>query len=1033
MKSTKEHLKFYTKHTWKHIRKNKINCLGCLSAFLVVSISAMTITLLTNSPVIFLRLSEVEHGEYELEIKPSNGTSGKTLNYTKMVNYTQNYENNALDYSSPRMVSSVEVYPVSQCNLPNPPPENYNWTYLGFGSNDSCFQNSTGNGNCLQKYCALDPSQKHDGNLYLINTQLEKRMEFGRNWDYETICPGCCYFTSSEASKMKVNKGDQVILRIKLGDEFIPQIQQAMINAGLVNQSSNETTIMMDYDWTFLNIPLYVNEIVPDGDGKTENSASGVIYSEFDYFMKTAADHLYPYANASFVEAFRNIDLSFFADYVYFNHQPPRSSMYDSSNFDKIKTNFVGFVSKILYRIGFQNLDASEPLLSSLRGYRFFQLFLGLILTIIIAILIALSMILIYSLLLVSVETRTFEMAVMRTVGITKSGLIKLVIFQALFYALPAWATGLAFGQIFYLGIAKFFGNLIGSKIGNKLSPTAILISTALGILIPIFSSIYPIKLALEKNLVDSLNVRQSKTQGVKYKFERAVSSKIPAAALVIGISLSVYGFLIYYLFPLALLSFNLALLLNMFFWIIAALLFGLVILSLNIEYPIEKAIAYIFLIFNKTYVRTMVLKNLIAHRVRNRKTTIMYALSLGFIIFIAIQFNLQLTSVEYSIKQQNGCEMQILSGYGSSSHGIQRIRNISAFEDYASNNSKIKSFSWVSQDLALAIGNLNYANLSIPSRVELFSYSVQIMAVSPNLLDITKDQFLDIDTDIKEMSDTMNVIDQLYTIRGSSSALIGTLYKNKLDLTVNDIYVLYTTGSSNGKDYLNITTLRPISFLSSCPIATMSKLPSVSLQTIFVSFYTYLQLSQQSIHSIEEIPMQRFLLEFEKTIDFQNGTKITYDDSLTVWDFRDSVKPFAIAKKIMNAFFIFSIIMSNIICFFALVSSMRINIFEQTIETGILRAIGFSKRTIIFVFIAEAFVLIFSSSIIGFIIGLIVAYTMYLQNALFMGFSVPFSFPYTILLVILACSFVFAFLAAFFPARSLLKKPVTEILRTNI
>lgn len=55
-------------------------------------------------------------------------------------------------------------------------------------------------------------------------------------------------------------------------------------------------------------------------------------------------------------------------------------------------------------------------------------LFLGLIFNVIIVLFIILSVLLIYSLLMISVETKTFEFGVMRMVGLSKSGIINMII-----------------------------------------------------------------------------------------------------------------------------------------------------------------------------------------------------------------------------------------------------------------------------------------------------------------------------------------------------------------------------------------------------------------------------------------------------------------------------------------------------------------------------------------------------------------------------------------------------------------------------
>ena len=65
---------------------------------------------------------------------------------------------------------------------------------------------------------------------------------------------------------------------------------------------------------------------------------------------------------------------------------------------------------------------------------QFIQLFLGLTLNLFILILVVLSVVLIYSLLLVSVETRQLEMGILRTMGVNHRLIVQLVFSQAFSY-----------------------------------------------------------------------------------------------------------------------------------------------------------------------------------------------------------------------------------------------------------------------------------------------------------------------------------------------------------------------------------------------------------------------------------------------------------------------------------------------------------------------------------------------------------------------------------------------------------------------
>jgi hypothetical protein len=95
--------------------------------------------------------------------------------------------------------------------------------------------------------------------------------------------------------------------------------------------------------------------------------------------------------------------------------------------------------------------------------------------------------------------------------------------------------------------------------------------------------------------LHDSLDTNRSKTKAVTYKIERASDGGINYTLVIVGAMISIFGFVIYYFFPLSLLSFNLSLLLAMFFILLLGMLFGLTMLSLNVETLLETLFSYVF------------------------------------------------------------------------------------------------------------------------------------------------------------------------------------------------------------------------------------------------------------------------------------------------------------------------------------------------------------------------------------------------------------------------------------------------------
>jgi len=86
-------------------------------------------------------------------------------------------------------------------------------------------------------------------------------------------------------------------------------------------------------------------------------------------------------------------------------------------------------------------------------------------------------------------------------------------------------------------------------------------------------------------------------------------------------------------------------------------------------------------------------------------------------------------------------------------------------------------------------------------------------------------------------------------------------------------------------------------------------------------------------------------------------------------------------------------------------------NIIQNRREIGVLRSIGMKKKEITMLYVYEAFVLVFASSLFGILIGTTVSWTMTMQEILFTGLPIPFQFPfsnfYTSFLVAIVCAFL--------------------------
>ena len=92
-------------------------------------------------------------------------------------------------------------------------------------------------------------------------------------------------------------------------------------------------------------------------------------------------------------------------------------------------------------------------------------MFIGLIFDIIVILFVIVSILLIYSLLLISVETKTLEIGIMRLVGLSKTNFVSMILVQSFLYVLPA----VIFGFIFYVpAMALIYSFLFTDDLGFK-------------------------------------------------------------------------------------------------------------------------------------------------------------------------------------------------------------------------------------------------------------------------------------------------------------------------------------------------------------------------------------------------------------------------------------------------------------------------------------------------------------------------------------------------------------------------------------
>ena len=158
-------------------------------------------------------------------------------------------------------------------------------------------------------------------------------------------------------------------------------------------------------------------------------------------------------------------------------------------------------------------------------------------------------------------------------------------------------------------------------------------------------------------------------------------------------------------------------------------MLFGLTLLTSNLQRLLEILLVHVLLIFEKPSFRKMVLKNLTAHKMRNKMTSLIFSLALGFIIFLIVSYNLQIQNASLMNLQKKGSYLII------NSDEFEAVKPEIFDPVIRQHMDKIESFSYVSYDLART-ANQEIKSIKASDRARIKSFDIGLYAVTPSIFD---------------------------------------------------------------------------------------------------------------------------------------------------------------------------------------------------------------------------------------------------------------------------------------------------------
>jgi len=942
--------------------------ISVLSCYLAITVALVANTTISNSPLLFLRMSEISQGEIDLSIWPARDTSSyvRFLDSVKMDSLVGNAATLA-----PRII------------FPN----------AGIYDQDST---------------------KQVYNLMVFDTEREKKAGIGRKFDSPELGEGECAIHEDIASKLGVNVGDELSLSVGMGNYLnIYYVLHELIAAEDLEDPEAEIEEERDTEYEF---KCKVASMFDSLKGKLPSDDEDVyFYMELKHFLKSIS------AATPTGEIVRP-PLDFLKDEdpykvvteVNSNH-PNRMEIYKDNDYDNIKKELVVFVEAILDKLGFFPVSSHMPILEDLESYSMAAVFLGIVMNLVVIVLAAISSYLIYSLLMISFDTRMFEMGIFRVIGIRKYALCLLVFVQALLFVLPALIIGIGTSFLYLWIISNIFDNRLQFSFRPVPSGGAFIWAICVGFIVPLLAALIPMFNVLDKSLSESIDMEHSKSQGVHITIEYA-TNKTNWSLVVFGLIIIAFGLLVYYMLPLSILLMDYQLMLWIFIIVLLAMFIGLIMIAMNIHHLIELFIIYIILFLETAYMKMVIAKNLIAHRIRNQRTGTTFSVVIGFLMFVIVAYTLELENARLTMLRSHGGYLRF---------HLRRNRDILTFRDIiraeqvlAKHKDKLEGFVWTPQELQFN-PYLRVREAYASDYAVLNSFRTIVVPISPQFFEVTSREFLT----IEEKNDTsdLSLAEQLYTPRGSQAMGLGSYLKRELGLSVNNPNSTFLLRFSRLTDHV-VYESRPLFMLKTCPYLTISRLTR-SWQNGAISYPLFLKFTNFSSTSLllyrslivkvkdnKNSYLDEIAAELKKVADEAQSTT-------RVWSYSESAEDIDSVNGFLDIIFSVIIILFMLLFAFSLISSMTANVLEQVKELAVLRSIGMTKGRAAILYMYEAFVLVLTSGIIGTIIGTLVGFTLCLQRSLYTDLPVTFTMPWIHLVVIVAGSLLCAAISSISPA----------------
>ena len=345
-------------------------------------------------------------------------------------------------------------------------------------------------------------------------------------------------------------------------------------------------------------------------------------------------------------------------------------------------------------------VDATTPVALAIKSFYLIGLFLESIFATIVFFMVMLAVMLIHSLMICDVDEKTYEMGMLRALGLRKVSLMQLVVIQSSFYSLPGVTLGLVISALINVFSRHLTFTYTVSYTTYMIAPVAAILGVIIGLLMPLASNVWAIKRALGKKIRDSLDIFHTGISDVLVKIVKLENFGISTFEAILGLTLVWIGVMTYYLAPAAFIFNRLGIFFIILNIILLGMIVGLAFLCFLIFPTIQTLIVYaVCNIFRfDLKLKPLIMKNMNhSHKKRNAKTSMLFTISLAYLVFGGSSLLLLGNLIIGIVKSSLGADISITSIFSENGLPEQDLRQF-IINDMNKESSGINNYSFRGQ-----------------------------------------------------------------------------------------------------------------------------------------------------------------------------------------------------------------------------------------------------------------------------------------------------------------------------------------------